>query len=251
MLELSEGSFSYEFYNTLIRSLKTNDYSFIFFTESTSSKHVYLRHDVDIDIFSCMDLCKIENENGVKSTWFLQPDNDLYNMLSSNVIKTAEYLVLNGGEIGLHINAGLYHSVSEMSFAIEEIYTCYCKYLPLSRVISFHRPGVFLQDFNIKIPGMVNVYEDPFFSQIAYVSDSNRRRFWEEPLLNDAVLNASSICLLTHPIWWKKSELSDHETIDYVKCKAVSHLAYVSLKNNIKRYSMISERVSEGAQFNE
>ena len=47
-------------------------------------------------------------------------------------------------------------------------------------IISIHRPGVFLENNNRKLPGCSHTYEDRFFKDIVYLSDSGGKDVSED-----------------------------------------------------------------------
>jgi len=234
---MKHGSFSYHYYSNLLGVFASNGYSFNFFTDTECKRSVFLRHDVDIDIFSCETLSVVEKDAGAKSTWFFQPNNDLYNMLSDRSVQIINTCYANGGQIGLHIDGKQFRNTEEAIVRIKEMFDFYSCFIPLSPVFSFHRP--IGNDFNISICGYVNAYDPRFFSDITYVSDSNRREFWKEQGLAEAIAENRSVCLLTHPLWWKNEELSDNRIIEYVEESVVQQLALPALKKNIKRFAKI------------
>ena len=218
--------FTYEFYHQTIVQLLEAGYCFSKFDmNSNENQTIYLRHDVDIDIWGSLELGNIEQINGVKSIFFFQPNAELYNVFSKECTQIIEKLNLMGHEIGLHIDAALFDKEEELDKYITDSYIYYSKFIPLSKVISFHRPAPFILNSDIKINGFINTYDKKFFKDIAYVSDSNRREFWDQENWKDALAMKKSMQLLTHPIWWgpynqSVSDAGNNYTQKYVNyCK--------------------------------
>ena len=231
--------FTYDFYSSLIQTFLDNKYHFSFFgcsEPSDNARCIYLRHDVDFDIFNVLKIAQIENEKGVASTWFFQPNNDFYNILSSQSLKIIRKTHDMKNRIGLHIDASSYATLRELIEEINVLYDFYKRYIPIENIISFHRPAAFLLD-NTLLPGFIGTYEDRFFRDIAYISDSARRKFWEEEHLQTALKSGKSLQLLTHPIWWKDREYSLQEIIDYMRTKAKIDISDYALKNNCKIFA--------------
>ena len=109
-----------------------------------------------------------------------------------------------GHDIGLHFDITQYEgSIDEIEErAVEE-----CALLErLSGVptssLSFHRPARELLNRAGTYAGRRHTYEPAFFSDIAYVSDSNGGWHHGHPTDHPAVVDGTAIQLLTHPIWW-------------------------------------------------
>ena len=65
------GSMNLNSYKILIEFFKARNYIFSFFSEPYSLKNIiYLRHDVDILVEDAVKLAELENQIGVKSTYF-------------------------------------------------------------------------------------------------------------------------------------------------------------------------------------
>lgn len=75
--------------------------------------------------------------------------------------------------------------------------------------ISFHRPAQTLLGIDRKLAGRQHAYEPRFFSDIAYVSDSQGLFRYGHPLDHEAFKARRAMQLLTHPIWWPEREAVD------------------------------------------
>ena len=225
------GNFTFEYYRFLIGLLQNKDYLFSSFDRDCTIKRVILRHDIDIDIYNSLNMAEIESQLGAFSTWFIQPNNDFYNMLSKQIVEIISEIHHLGGIIGLHIDGTMFSDQDEMIINIKKMFDFYQEYLPLDPVFSFHRPAKFLENPAIEIDGLINAYETPFFKEMAYISDSNRRKFWEEERLFNAIENGSSIQLLTHPLWWREKDTSKEIIQKQVRDMAVEKIADNALRN--------------------
>ena len=88
--------------------------------------------------------------------------------------------------------------------------------------------------------GWVNAYSERYYGfsdNIAYVSDSNRREFWNEERMGNAIANGRNLTLLTHPVWWHHSALSSDETFVYLSETAGSRHAALYFAATAKRYA--------------
>lgn len=160
----SECNFTIGHYKYLISEALHSGYKFCSFNEPTLSDQrvIFLRHDIDVSIDMALKMAEVETELGVRSTYFALPNCSTYNLLEDASLKKLVQIAEMGHWIGLHID--LPCTVSE-AHAIEEIayamFVFYANFLPLSPVVSFHRPQP--QIFTIKLPTLVNTYEDRFF----------------------------------------------------------------------------------------
>lgn len=198
--------FSFNFYREIIVKLSTS-LKPSFFQEYSEKGKLFLRHDVDIFAENTINMAAIENNCGVSSTFFFQPDNDFYNILSSKTLKIIDKLSQMGHQIGLHVNSPIEESRGDLSEAIPRLYGFYSRYIPLTNVISFHHPPQKVMN-NFEINGFLNVYGEKYFKNIRFFSDSKRREFADQLISSFENDKEKSIQLLTHPFWW------DHFSMD-------------------------------------
>ena len=206
--------FSYVSYEFLLDTLKKTGYIARLIGDSVEGKQLYLRHDVDTDYLGVLPLATIEHSLGMQSTWYFLPDCPVYNLFSAEVKNIIHKLDSMGHQLGLHIDASVYKDVDELKEALEYYFKTFSKILPFSKIFSFHRPAEWLlNDIAIYIYGWVNAYQKEFYSDVIYVSDSNRREFWKENRLSSAIEKNKSLTLLTHPLWWKEISYSSEEIL--------------------------------------
>lgn len=229
--------FSYQSYGKLLRDLIAYNYEcFLIGETKTVGKLLYLRHDVDTDYLGVLPLAAIEHSLGLRSTWYFLPDCPFYNLYSSALKRIVRSLADMGHQIGLHIDATQYENLEEMTSSIESYYEFLSTFLPISRTLSFHKPASWLLN-NVNIPNWVNAYQKAYYSEVIYVSDSNRREFWKEERLYTAINENKSLTLLTHPLWWKEVSLTSEELFEYT-CKILgTDVVGAYLKETCKRYS--------------
>ena len=223
--------FSYEAYSRLLEQFLCRGYISTSYTQfdTKNTGVLLLRHDIDIDIFSCERLSEIEVETGFHSTWFFQPNNDLYNPLSSQCLNILTN-ISKYHSLGLHIDPRFAQDVKGLEAFINRSYDFYSNYIPLEKVFSFHRPTKPLKNF--EIPGFVNAYNDTFFKEMVYVSDSNRRCFWEQERIWEAMGNGRSTNLLIHPIWWAEASLQPEAILSRLETVG-KRMARAALNNNV------------------
>lgn len=226
--------FSFEFYKEMILKLKSLDFKFSHFSDYSPTKRVYLRHDIDIFSENAINLALIEKECDVSSVYFFQIDSTFYNLLSDESINFIKQIKEMGHVIGLHINPHKVTTLDELKEKIQREYAFYKRYIPISKIISFHKPPEFIFE-NLEFDGFVNVYGDKYFKEIRYLSDSKRRTVYtnlDESLKTDQI---TSIQLLTHPYWWDHISLNAYEA--FSRFEEVKKRVYLKkLKDEISPY---------------
>lgn len=227
--------FTYKYYNLLIRTFKDRGFSFSSFEYYNPLKTIYLRHDVDIDIFGVLPLAEVENSNKVESIWFFQPDNDVYNILNRHSLNIISQLTDMGHQVGLLIDASIYQGYESLNDGIRLLFDFYRNYIPLSEIVSFYRPSPYLME-NFRLKDFISTYEDRYFDDIAYVSDNNRREFWKDEQLFGAIKSGRSIQLQINPVWWKELVHTREAVLEYLWEKVKAVVAESALKMNCKIY---------------
>lgn len=118
--------YTYSAYSELINSLKLNGYSPIRFCD-VSEKIVspaIIRHDVDLDLKKALEIAQLENDLGVKSTYFVLISSEYYNLLAGENLRSVFRILELGHEIGLHFDISAY----DKDISLEEVM---CKELKL------------------------------------------------------------------------------------------------------------------------
>ena len=160
-------------------------------------------------------LSKLELSMDFTSTYFFQWTNNSYNILSKKNMDMIKYMHERGHVIGLHFALnGLTDMELVRKKILQEIHV-------LSEMIgveitefSIHRPSADVLRENIKFPGIINAYQDEFFTfsenvtestplHVKYISDAKHRWNYGTP---DAatLLENDRVQILTHPYSWTK-----------------------------------------------
>lgn len=199
--------FTYENYERILKQLVEKGYSFKHFKEDYNCQGtVFLRHDIDVDLAGALKLSEIENALCVKSIFYFQPNNPFYNPLNEDSVTVFKKIIDNGSCIGLHVDASLFRSKKQIEAYLIQTHAFFSSLFPLEKSFSFHRPSKDLLN-NIIINDFINAYEDRFFKEIRYFSDSNQRDFYDKAFLS-ALNSFDNMQLLIHPIWWKELDFS-------------------------------------------
>lgn len=194
--------FTFRHYLEILEKFKRKDYQFGLFDEEPKGKVVYLRHDLDHSIEKAVPIADLERSVGAKATYcirFASPFDNLFNHKNRDAIQKIHS---RGHTIGLHYEREAWNGVVEEEIARQlEILK---KYFPIKDIVSFHRPQEDI--FNKVFKGFVNTYEQKFFGDIRYLSDSTGT--WRSgcPCKNLNRIKDKNYQFLTHPVWWGREE---------------------------------------------
>ena len=215
--DLCVEDFTTQQYRELIRLAKQN-YSFVFFDGIPfGERFVLWRHDIDFSVNRAFALAEIELDEGVCSTYFINPHSEFYNPFEKSQTCLLKRIVGMGHKIGLHFDAA-YHETNDEKQLDEQV-SYEAKLLERClgtrpSVFSFHNPTVFLPPCEEKAyGGLINCQAEFIKEQIPYVSDSNG--YWRFRRLREVLENAEDPCLqvLTHPVWWQETPMLPRERI--------------------------------------
>ncbi|MGG3800905.1 hypothetical protein [Metabacillus fastidiosus] len=214
------NSFTLERYKNILEMAKANHYQFVTFHQasntSSSDKIIILRHDIDLSLEKAVEMAELEKNQGVKATYFVMISSDFYNIWN----KKSRYLIKKimdyGHDIGLHFDESVYkvNNLNELTTFIEQEIDLLSKLIgqPVT-IVSFHIPSRILLDSDLKLGKWLNTYENRFFTDIKYLSDSTRK--WRGETIEEVLSKKEhvKIQLLIHPIWWNEKNLSFSNTI--------------------------------------
>ena len=209
------NDFSRHGYHRILLALKEAGYSFRGFSEAdqieSQKPQVFLRHDVDFSLQSALRMANVEYIENIKTTYFIQLRSPLYNALSQYTRDLVGELHGLGHEIALHLDLGLYRDnyVNGVRDEIKLLIACYPFADP--RVISFHRPRGIEELRKLRLPNVRHTYEQRFFGDIEYISDSTGAWRHDHPLSSQAFQSKRSMQLVTHPLWWMMSGQTSQE----------------------------------------
>lgn len=229
--------FTYEGYYNLIKYLRDNDYEITdYFDYRKYKKAAILRHDVDYSLEKAVELAKLENDLGAKSTYFIMLTSDFYNVFSKKSKQLIKEITELGHEIGLHFDEVLYSAKEISKVGIANLIKK--EAIQLSEVldyeikaVSMHRPSKETLQSDIKIEGLINSYSREFFNNFKYVSDSRMR--WREDVLKVIKeKNYDKLHILTHAFWYFEEE-KDIKNIVSGFIDEANKDRYCSMKENI------------------
>ena len=200
-------SFHKDAYKDMIRVALDSGYKFILFEEkeqAASDKFCILRHDIDADLKAAYEIALIENEMGVRSTYFLMIRSPLYNLFGRANHAFVEKILSLGHAIGLHYDEGFYPntgmSLPELVDMEAKILSTMFKYQ--IKAVSFHQPGINVRENKIKIHTLINTYDKQDMEGVFYLSDSNMIWKGETPEMIFKNSLHQKVQILIHPMWW-------------------------------------------------
>ena len=175
------------------------------------------RHDVDLDLEQALKIAKRESKAGIKSTYFLLPGSEFYNLREKGSFGIVKEIMNLGHEIGLHFDPHFYEIASEADLEsplqsekryMEELFNTEIK------AFSFHITNPLIMSFQAeKYAGMVNTYSTQFQKDIPYCSDSNG--IWRHDRIEDFIEAHKNgpLQILTHPVWWTRQVQSPRKKV--------------------------------------
>lgn len=218
-------------YRKLLETALSSGYAFLPFSDKerfSKGKVCLLRHDVDADLNSALELARIETELGIRSTFFIMLRSPVYNLFSWSNHKIVEEISRHHW-IGLHFDDGATQHGNEQleDRAWNEMGILSSMFGLTIDAISFHQPSQYVLSNNIAIKGVINTYNNNDMRGYHYVSDSNK--VWKSinplDIFRDSIF--SKLHLLIHPIWWAtdKAGLSTADAWDSAILKTIKATA--------------------------
>lgn len=240
-------SLTFNHYREIMKSINRNGYKSVRFYEEFEGKQVLVRHDIDIDLDSALQMAKIENQEGIKATYYIWINSPFYNIFETRYRKKINKILDLGHDIGLHFDETAYKidSKEDILYWINKECDLIDNYFNIDiKSVSFHRPSQYVLQGDLDLGKYVNTYSNKYFKEYKYISDSNG--IWREGcgcnLFN--ANNYERVQLLTHPIWWKEDDAeADVRLDDYMQFK-VDKLEE-DLSKNIKRYKPNNYKLKE------
>jgi len=228
------AEFTHLAYRTYISRIKELGFDFSFYHDfDKESKFVLYRHDVDFSPMRALKLAKIEAEQGVFSTYFIQPHCRFYHLLEKRVFDCFMEIKEMGHQLALHFDHGFYPDLNPDN--IEKILTTEKQLIDSFfhcniNVFSFHNPSKWALEWGIEsCAGMINTYSTYFMNNVKYGSDSNG--IWRNESFNEIIAsNPSNLQLLSHPVWWTEEITSPKQRV--LSC--IDGRAKENLENQLK-----------------
>ena len=225
--------FSLNQYKALLNELTSNglvpstDWS-----TRSSYETLLLRHDVDFSVDFARELAVVEADMGIYSTYFFMLTSNMYNLLSYEHQRLVKEIAKMGHKVSVHFDPTVHDQLEKFENEkklFESIFEVEVD------IVSIHRPGPFLENNNVSLCGTPQTYNDSYFTQMKYLSDSGGRDVM--PQLAEFLKGTRSqgLHLLIHPLWWVGEGDNATQTLNYWLQKNVDFLKS-QVRLNCKTY---------------
>ncbi len=205
--------FSYDDYKEIIRVIQSTGLQAGYEEALTKDRFIIMRHDVEYSVDRAYALAKVESSMDFTSTWFFQWTNNSYNILSRRNQDLIRDMHERGHVIGLHYALNGMTDMELVRKQIKKEIDILSEMLgfPITQ-FSVHRPSADILRENIKLPGILNAYQDEFFTfadkvteetklNVKYMSDANHIWRYGYPT-RENILGHDKVQILTHPFAW-------------------------------------------------
>ena len=208
------GDFTMDAYRRFLDTATSLGYGFRSFDELPGpGRSIHLRHDIDNSIRAALPMAVAERDRDVRSTYFVMVRSNNYNPLSPSNADAIRQILDLGHWIGLHHvvapESGRNNVPDEVRKDAEVLGDLTGR--PVT-AFSFHNPSV-VGGSTVAVTGLVNAYSATFFTDIAYLSESNMR--WRDGP-PDQVLRLGGVDqlqILVHPFSYVADLRSDRDVL--------------------------------------
>lgn len=231
--------FSFSDYKEIIRIIKSTDRYMGYHTALTSDQFILMRHDVEYSVERAYELAKVESSMDFTSTFFFQWTNNSYNILSRKNKDLIKDMHERGHTIGLHFALNGMTDIEQIKKQIaKEMEILNAMFEFKIDTFSIHRPSKDVLRENIKLPGIINAYQDEFFTfaenvtestpvSVKYLSDANH--IWRYGYPDEKnILEHDKVQILTHPFAWCKKGYDNFDNY-----KSLIKEKYIELVNSV------------------
>ncbi len=220
---VSQCGFSFDHYSYIMSQFLQRGYQFLHFTDAPKAeKYIYLRHDVDRSLEKALALALLEQQLGIKATYFVRLHSRYYNCYSFPGLKALREIRSAGHEIGLHTEfydlAKIFGDDGMKVFAREKRILEDILEQPV-RVFSPHRTSGSTNTDEIhrhlkalrSAHDVLCTFDDQFQRDIKYISDSSG--IWREGCPCGYLGTYPRLQILIHPIWWYRDHIELEDPI--------------------------------------
>lgn len=231
--------FSFNDYKEIIRIIKSTDRYMDYHKALISDKFILMRHDVEYSVERAYELAKVESSMDFTSTFFFQWTNNSYNILSRKNKDLIKDMHERGHTIGLHFALNGMTDMQQIKKQIaKEMDILNSMFEFKIDTFSIHRPSKDVLRENIKLPGIINAYQDEFFTfaenvtentpvSVKYLSDANH--IWRYGYPDEKnILENDKVQILTHPFAWCKKGYDNFDNY-----KSLIKEKYIELVNSV------------------
>ena len=207
--------FSFEDYKEIIRIIQATGRHANYADALSKDKFVIMRHDVEYSVERAYELARVESSMDFISTFFFQWTNNSYNILSRKNLDMIKDMHERGQHIGLHFALNGMTDMTEIRKRIKKEIDILSEMFGFQITeFSIHRPSKDVLRENIKLDGIINAYQDDFFTfaeqvtpetpvKVKYLSDANH--IWRYGYPDEEnITGYDKVQILTHPFAWCK-----------------------------------------------
>ncbi len=243
--------FSFNDYRQIIRIIKETGRYCTFDEAKDKDEFIIMRHDVEYSVDRAYALSKVEESMDFRSTFFFQWTNNSYNILSRKNRDILTDMHERGQNIGLHFALNGMTDMRMIRDRIKQEINMLSDMLGFEiNSFSIHRPSPSVLAEDIKLNGILNAYQDEFFTfdpkaspqsqlEVKYMSDANH--IWRYGYPDEETINKhDKIQILTHPFAWTKKgydNLDNYKTLINEKYKELID----SIDNECKDFGPIRD----------
>lgn len=213
----NDEDFTLENYRELLKLAKLGWIIFDYKNIDWDEKFIIWRHDIDYSLNCSLKLAKIEYEEGVKATYFVNPHSEFYNLAELTQHHIIKEILQLGHDLGLHFDAAFHGVKSELE--LSDLVAKESAYLQdlfgvNPTAFSFHNPvSENLECDADEYGGLTNCYSSRFKKVVGYCSDSNG--YWRFRRLKEVLKKQKDprLQVLTHPGWWQRKPYPPRQKI--------------------------------------
>lgn len=207
--------FSFEDYREIIRIIQSTGKACGYADAISRESFIIMRHDVEYSVERAYQLARVEQSMDFISTYFFQWTNNSYNILSRRNMDMIKDMHERGQHIGLHFALNGMTDMAQIRQRIRKEMEILSEMFGFEITeFSVHRPSKDVLRENIKLDGILNAYQDDFFTfaehvtgesklSVKYMSDANHIWRYGYPDEN-TILGYDKVQILTHPFAWTK-----------------------------------------------
>ena len=202
-------------FRELVDILRAFNFEFVdFFSyKKANLPSIIFRHDIDFSLEDALKIASLEEKLEIQATYFIMLTTNTYSAISLKNKNLIKEIKEKGHSISLHFDPTAYQNQDiEKGFfsekkLFEDIFDVKVK------IVSLHRPGNFLENNNKILKGSLHTYQDKFFKEMIYLSDSAGSDIKKKLLEVELSSLNKTIQMLIHPIWWASNSNSPTETL--------------------------------------